>query len=568
VSSSEASDVALTVAPDLEPQAAWRGDGAAVVFDEPGCRAALESLDRPFTVVRIGDRVGIASADAGPGASDGPDRGDLLAPAPALPSGRLGDPGFRADHGVSLAYMAGAMANGIASEELVIALGRDGLLGSFGAAGLVPARIDEAIARIRQALPDGPCVFNLIHSPSEEALERAAVELYLARGVRTIEASAFLRMTPHLVRYRVAGLEEAPDGSVVARNRVIAKLSRREIATHFLLPAPAAMLRDLAEAGWITGRQAQLAERVPLADDITVEADSGGHTDNRPLGVLFPSIVALRDELQAHHRYARMTRVGAAGGIGSPAAVVAALAMGAAYVVTGSVNQACVEAETSPHVRSLLALAEFPDVAMAPAADMFELGVDVQVLKRGTMFPMRARRLYELYQRHASLEEIPTSDRQRLERQLFGRPLEAVWDAVVDYFSERDPAQLERAADDPKRRMALVFRWYLGLASRWANTGEPGRELDYQIWCGPAMGSFNDWVRGSALEPPEARRVAVVGRALMNGAAYLARVFQLEAQGVRISEPLRAARPPVAAAKAASHAGVAREQSRTVELSA
>ena len=27
---------------------------------------------------------------------------------------------------------------------------------------------------------------------------------------------------------------------------------------------------------------------------------------------------------------------------------------------------------------------------MAPAADMFEMGVKLQVLKRGTMFPMRA----------------------------------------------------------------------------------------------------------------------------------------------------------------------------------
>jgi hypothetical protein len=29
--------------------------------------------------------------------------------------------------------------------------------------------------------------------------------------------------------------------------------------------------------------------RVPLACDITVEADSGGHTDNRPLSVLLPA---------------------------------------------------------------------------------------------------------------------------------------------------------------------------------------------------------------------------------------------------------------------------------------
>jgi PfaD family protein len=497
--------------------------------------------------VRVHGRVGIASDGAvAPAEPWEHADGELLALAPPLPAERLGDPGFRADHGVALAYMAGAMANGVGSEALVIALGRAGLLGSFGAAGLAPARIDAAIARIREALPEGPFAFNLIHSPSEEAIERATVELYLARGVRTVETSAFLRLTPHVVRYRVAGLEEAPDGSVVARNRLIAKLSRREIATHFLSPAPAGMLRELVAAGWITEHQARLAERVPLADDITVEADSGGHTDNRPLVVLLPSIEALRDELQARHRYARLPRVGAAGGIGTPAAVAAAFVMGAAYVVTGSVNQACVEAGTSPHVREILAQAEFADVAMAPAADMFELGVDLQVLKRGTFFPMRARRLFELYQHHDSLDEIPLVERERLERQFFGRPLETVWEETAAYFAERDPEQVSRAAHDPKRRMALVFRWYLGLASRWANTGEPGRELDYQIWCGPAMGAFNDWARGSVFEAPEGRSAPEVGRVLMDSAAYLARVFQLQTQGVRVGDALRSTRPDVA----------------------
>jgi trans-AT polyketide synthase, acyltransferase and oxidoreductase domains len=53
--------------------------------------------------------------------------------------------------------------------------------------------------------------------------------------------------------------------------------------------------------------------------------------------------------------------------------------------------------------------------------------------------------------------------------------------------------------------MALVFRWYLGQSSRWANAGEPTRKLDYQVWRGPSMGAFNEWVKGSCLEPPPNR---------------------------------------------------------------
>ena len=54
--------------------------------------------------------------------------------------------------------------------------------------------------------------------------------------------------------------------------------------------------------------------------------------------------------------------------------------------------------------------------------------------------------------------------------------------------------------------MALVFRWYLGLSSRWANAGEPTRKVDYQVWCGPAMGAFNEWTKGSFLEHRTAQR--------------------------------------------------------------
>ena len=85
--------------------------------------------------------------------------------------------------------------------------------------------------------------------------------------------------------------------------------------------------------------------------------------------------------------------------------------MGAAYVVTGSVNQACVESGTSPAVRQMLAEAEQADVAMAPAADMFEMGVKVQVLKRGTMFAMRAAKLYRaLPRRTPPWKPIPADD--------------------------------------------------------------------------------------------------------------------------------------------------------------
>ena len=196
-------------------------------------------------------------------------------------------------------------------------------------------------------------------------------------------------------------------------------------------------------------------------------------------------------------------RVGLAGGIATPAAAAAAFAMGAAYIMTGSVNQACVESGTSDEVRAMLAETRQSDVAMAPAADMFEMGVTVQVLKRGTMFPMRAAKLYELYRSCAGIDDIPAIERDKLEKTFFQAPLDDIWQQTRSYFLKRDPRQVERAERDPKHRMALVFRWYLGQAAHWAKDGEASRRIDYQVWCGPAMGAFNEWTAGSFLAAPE-----------------------------------------------------------------
>jgi PfaD family protein len=345
-----------------------------------------------------------------------------------------------------------------------------------------------------------------------------------------------------VVRFRAAGLSQNPDGSVQIGNRIIAKVSRLEVAAQFMQPAPESILNKLVEQGLITAEQARLATLVPVADDITVEADSGGHTDNRPLVCLLPAVLTLRDQLQQQYRYPQPVRVGAGGGIGTPESVLGAFAMGAAYVVTGSVNQACRESGSSDHVRKVLAQADMTDVIMAPAADMFEMGVKLQVLKKGSLFGLRAQKLLDLYLGYDAWENIPEKERLNVEKTLFRDTFEHIWQHCTDFFKERDPEQLVRAENNPKRKMALVFRWYLGLSSAWANRGEPGRELDYQIWCGPAMGAFNQWVKGSRLENWENRRVADVALQLLHGAAYLSRLQYLQLHGVQAAPGIKSVR--------------------------
>lgn len=515
---------------------AWQGEKGNINLSFDEMRRVLMVLDQPIWVIEQQGNIGLVAGGKPCLAGSGP---QVMGMAPALTPNMLGDPSFCKTYGTRYAYCAGAMANGISTEEMVLALGKAGLMGSFGAGGLSPNRIETAIQKIKTALPQGPYAFNLLNSPNEPMLEARVVELYLKHQIRVIEASAYLALTAPLVQYRVAGLSQGIHGETVIGNRVIAKLSRLEMAQRFLEPAPADLLALLLKANKITPLQAELAKTVPMADDITVEADLGGHTDNRPLVCMLPAFIALRDQVQAIRQYPQPVRIGAAGGIGTPEAALAAFTLGADYVVTGSINQSCVESGASEHTRNLLSQMEMADVAMAPAGDMFEMGVKVQVLKRGTMYAMRAQKLSELYTRYSSWEDVPLAEREKMEKTVFKRDFKSIWNDTVKFFMERDPRQVERGNASPKDKMALVFRWYLGLSSRWSVAGEKGREMDYQIWTGPSMGAFNNWVKATYLEAPQERHVVDLAMHILRGCAILYRVRSLEMQGVVFPPALR-----------------------------
>lgn len=517
----------------LHVGAAWRPVAGPPAFSPEALVEAVAEPRRPLAVVHDGrGRLGVGVD--GEVVASGPEPWPLVALLPPLHPEWLGDRSFCEVHGTRSPYVAGEMANGIASERMVIALARAGLLGFFGAAGLSVRRVEEAVGRITSEAGGGPWGANLIHSPAEPDTEAGVAALYLRAGVRRVSASAFLGLTRPVVRVALAGIRRASNGQVLRNVQLFAKVSRPELAALFLSPAPADLLGALVDRGELTREEAALAAGVPLAEDLTVEADSGGHTDNRPLSALFPTIQGLAAEVARKYGYTRPIRVGAAGGLGTPEAVAAAFALGAAYVLTGSVNQAAVESGLSEAGRQMLAGAGVADVAMAPAADMFELGVKLQVLKRGTLFAQRAARLYELYAACEGLDDLSEAERARLERELFRAPLSRIWEETRAFFAERNPAGIAAAEADPKRKMALVFRWYLGLSSRWAIEGRPERRMDYQIWCGPAMGAFNAWTRGSFLEDPARREVVQIARNLLEGAAVVTRAQQLRALGVPV----------------------------------
>ncbi|MGV3641556.1 MAG: PfaD family polyunsaturated fatty acid/polyketide biosynthesis protein [Adhaeribacter sp.] len=462
----------------------------------------------------------------------------LIGVIPPLYPEWLGDRAFLQVHGLRYAYVGGAMARGIASARLVIALAEAGMLGFFGSAGLSLERLQQEITTLKTRLQPKclPWGMNLIHTPNEPALEGAIVDLYLQNEVNKIEAAAFMGLSPAIVHFAFKGLSRDANGGIVRKNHVFAKISRPEVARHFLSPVPPALLEALVSQGKLTQQEASLAQNLCLAEDITVESDSGGHTDGRPLGPLFSEILQLRNELARAYGYDTWPRVGAAGGLGTPSAVAAAFALGAAYVCVGSVHQSCLESGMSASGRKMLGQAGLADVALTACADMFEQGVKVQVLKRGTLMPQRGNYLYHLYTTYPSLEALPEKDVLKLEKEIFKASLAHIWEETAAFFRKVEPSQLKRAETEPRHKMALVFRWYIGKSSQWPLQEKPGRQLDYQIWCGPALGAFNQWVKGTFLEAVEGRQVQQVALNLLEGAARITKANQLRTYGVSIGE--------------------------------
>ena len=516
----------------------WTGDHATLIDQDSAIHDAICNLNQAVYVLQDQNQKHIVSQEGEVKIGGLIESGSLPLTgfSPASSPRQLGDVSFCEDHDIRFPYMCGSMANGIASTELVEAAADTRLLASFGAAGLTLDEIEKAAKQLTATLALKPFCFNLIFSPNEKGHEDAVVSLYLKYDIRLVETSAYMKLTLPAVRYRVHGIHKNSSGEIETPNKIIAKASRVEVATKWFSPPPEKMLVQLVASGDITEEQASLAAQIPMAQDLTVEADSGGHTDNRPAITLLPTIIALRDRLQREFNYSRPIRVGAAGGIATPASAAAAFSMGAAYIVTGTVNQACVESGSSDIVRKMLAEAQQADVIMAPAVDMFEMGVKLQVLKRGTMFAMRGNKLYELYRAYDSIDAIPEKERHSLEKTIFKAPLADIWQLTQDFFNERDPEQIIKANQDPKHKMALIFRWYLGLSSRWANAGEESRQVDYQVWCGPSMGAFNEWTKGSWLAEPANRTISTVAMNILYGAAVVTRINILRNQGVNLSD--------------------------------
>jgi trans-AT polyketide synthase, acyltransferase and oxidoreductase domains len=429
----------------------------------------------------------------------------------------LGDKEFKRKYNLKYPYLAGSMVRGISSKEMVVKLAKAGMLGFLGTGGMNYSEIEDAIRFVKKNLTDNQSYgMNLLHTPNNLDNEEKIVNLYLANEVKIVEASAFLLITPALVKYHLKGLKKDNSGNIITSNRILAKISRPEVAKAFLSPAPDEIVHKLLAEKKITQEEAELSKKIPVADDICVESDSGGHTDGQNAFVLLPAMIKLRDEIVISFNYQKRICIGSAGGIGTPEAAAAAFILGADFIMTGSINQCTVEAGTSESAKDLLQQMNIQDTEYTPAGDMFELGAKVQVLKKGLLFPARANKLFDIYRHYNSLDEVDDQMKRQIQDKYFNKDFNSIYNECKKYYNSLGTNEIERSEKNPKVKMALIFKWYFNYSNLLAINGNEENQVNYQIHCGPSLGAFNQWVKGTELENWRNRYVDQIAIKLLN----------------------------------------------------
>ncbi|XYH98674.1 ACP S-malonyltransferase [Sorangium sp. So ce1128] len=429
----------------------------------------------------------------------------------------LGDAAFRRDYGVRYAYAVGGLPRGISSVDLVAKLSRAGLLGYIGAAGLDVSRVDDLVGRAQRELAGRPYGVSISSSPSALAAEEKIVDVLLRYGVRNVEAVGYFQVSPALVRYRLKGLALGADGLPVPRNRLLVRVLRPELAEAFASPPPDDVVQRLLADGAIGREEAELARRVAIADDLCLEPEPGSGVE---VHALLPVVLRIRDDIAARLGGTRRVRVGVTG-VGHPSAIAAAFFAGADFVLSGALNQCTAEAGTSEAVKRMLERVGVQDSESVPSGDLLETGARVQVLKKGLFFPARAAKLHQIYCLHESLDEVSEKTKKQIQERFFRRSFGEVYSEVRTTVGARSPDEIERAERSPKHKMALLIRWYFDQGHRLAMGGDEDRRVDFQVLCDPALGAFNDWVRGSSLESWRYRHADDIAERLMTGAAEL-----------------------------------------------
>ena len=426
----------------------------------------------------------------------------------------LGSQYFLNDYQVEFPYVAGSMCHGISSVEWVAAMASAGFLSYFGSHGLAKQDLEQAIHQLKIQINDTSRFgMNISYENNHPEKSKEWIELFLATDIRNIELSGFTHVTEELVKFRLKGLQKHDDGQLIRQHKLLVKTDSIDVASLFMSPPPPFIVHKLLEEGVITPQQAEQSSFISMADDICVEGDTGWRTNRANILINLPLMIKRRDQIQKNNQYANIIRVGAAGGLGTPSAMVAMFILGADFVLTGSINQCTKEANIADSVKDILQKIEPEDVCHAPYGEQFESGEVVQIIRKGMFFPARAQKLFDLYRLYDNLNQIEQETITAIEQHYFNNSLNNVYQELIDSH-QLDQNTINKSNQDPKFKMALIFRSYFNNAAKSIQK-DFNNNRNHQIFSSQALGAFNQLVKNTELEDWRQRSVSRVAMFLI-----------------------------------------------------
>ena len=434
----------------------------------------------------------------------------------------LGNQDFERTLNLKFPYVCGSMYYGIASPEMIIRLAKAGMLGFIGTSICNIESIKRDINIIKNKL-DGE-VFGLGVTYNQNVNEENSIyNLILSEDIKIIEISDYMSITKNLIKYRVKGMQKSNYSNVMQPHHVMAKVSRIEMAELFLKPAPSDIIEALLEAGEITQNEAECAACVPVADFVSITSENDIHISSVPNFMLLSEIKKLSREIQKEYLFSKCSYIGIAGGIGNPDVIALSFLLGADYVVSGSINQCCKQANISDITKNILATVDIHDCEYVPDLKNMELGIKMNVVRKGLLFPARANKLFDLYKRYNAIDEIEADVIHSIETRIFKKNINTFSKESEKFFSE---SELKTFNTNPKSKLLHIIKCYYQVALHDAIEGNENNKINFLIKCNPTMGFFNRWAKGKSIENWIDRDVDKIGIMMLEEASTIITKFK------------------------------------------
>ncbi|MFC1745257.1 1-acyl-sn-glycerol-3-phosphate acyltransferase [Candidatus Riflebacteria bacterium] len=507
-----------------------------VEYNQDYWNTSLHKLETPIYLVKNENRLGLFETGSAKAKITSPDlkklKGNpqLISILPGLNIQNLGSKEFQTVHGVRHSYCTAPLPFGISGKQMLSSLATAGFLPFFGSTGLNLGEIKNSLKQIRDRVGNKTFGVGISFVPYDKEREWQLILILIKLGIRHLWVSHYPYPTEALTFFRLNGIKQNSIGAIEPQNFIFARVSHLETVKRFVAHPPKNVVERLWQDGRISEQEKNLSCKIGLSEDIIVHGEGSGLGSNGSLNTLFPQIYQSVKIIQED--LTRNIRIGTSGGLSNPQAISAMFSLGADFVVTGSINQISAEANCSAKVKQMLAKAGSSDTAFVVSADPLEKGNNIQVLKYGTQFSVKANKLAKLYLKYGDLLNLPEKEKKVLEEGFFRCSLETAMNRANLIF--KDLQFGENKKNKKESGLLLLFHLYLYESFLWAKEGTKNREMDYQIWVDQSIGSFNMWRNAVFSKSIEDISVTDIAERLLFCSGVLTRLQFLQAQGFEV----------------------------------